>query len=228
MKGAMVPRVLLKNGKRSRVLLQESRLKGSRDMRGACDDSCCEDSGGVGRVVSEANVACIESENQVFEGDGCADCRIFRASMIESINKLRADVSNLKEEVGKGVGGVSKCAERSSRFCWLFVGIGDKEFKVGKVQPGSLLGCLVVQYVRIEGSYMLSFKVKIMEEDLRKAIDNGRRSGCAVFLWRNSTGSATRDRLTDITPAGVPAVDGHGCGMLKIACWNCRGLGSSF
>lgn len=66
----------------------------------------------------------------------------------------------------------------------------------------------------------------MVENKLKDAIENGRRPGCAVFLWKN-TSNSVMDGLTCSTAASGSSTIIKGVSELKIACWNCRGLGSS-
>ena len=87
------------------------------------------------------------------------------------------------------------------------------------------LGCEVVQYVKL-GS---SFKVKIMEEDLKVALENGGKSGCSISLWVNdverSSASPIGSTEMDVCDGSLLASAEIGtsmCADLRIACWNCR------
>ena len=51
-------------------------------------------------------------------------------------------MSNLKEATGMGNNNES-VSKRSRNYCWLYVGIGDKEFVAGKAQLERLVGCSV-------------------------------------------------------------------------------------
>ena len=84
---------------------------------------------------------------------GCVDCKHFRSSIADSINKLRMDVSNLKDAIGMMKNNNDSGSRRSRSYCWLYVGIGDKEVVVGKAQ---LERCQVVQYVHLKGRYICS------------------------------------------------------------------------
>lgn len=107
--------------------------------------------------VSGISVGAVSASGDCDSGKrGCVDCEVFRTSVISSINKLREDVSNLKESVRKRGEDVPSCRDRISCYCWLYVGIGDKEFVAGKVQLENILGCQVIQYICLEGSYVWS------------------------------------------------------------------------
>ena len=55
-----------------------------------------------------------------------------------------------------------------------------------KIRLEELLGCQVFQYVRLRSCTKQAFKVKILECDLRAALENGKEVGCGVHLWKNS------------------------------------------
>ena len=66
------------------------------------------------------------------------------------------------------------------KFCSLYVRVsGD----VGKSKVESLLGCEVLQYVRLISNPTPSYKVKIKEGDLDSVLANGRSEGCFVARW---------------------------------------------
>lgn len=60
----------------------------------------------------------------------------------------------------------------------------DVGVQYGTFQLEQLLGCRVLQYLRVQELPNSAFRVKIMEKDLQKAMDFGCKQGCLVDLWR--------------------------------------------
>ena len=116
---------------------------------------------------------------------------VFRSSVVENINALRGYVAALRSEVNqlKGPIGVQHWTPVAPEgCCLLYVHVPSVPTAVG-VQYGTfqleqLLGCRVLQYLRVQELPNLAFRVKIMEKDLQKAMDFGRKQGCLVDLWR--------------------------------------------
>lgn len=128
------------------------------------------------------------------------------------------DVSNLKDAIKRDNGHVTAALQaRLIPFCWLYVGVGDMSAKVGMDHLNTLQ---VIQYVRVENNYSQAFKVKILETDLRMALE----SGC---LWKNTVSKLDKARSLPENENGecFSSLGGSLPLGLKIACWNCRGLG---
>ena len=165
-----------------------------------------------------------------------ADSRVFRSTLIGNVNKLKSDVSALKTDVRQcklSIGSLSPALphSRGVSFCWLYVSLCVVGAGVGKVELERLLCCQVIQYVRLMGCTQLAFKVKILESDLRVALESGRVSGCRVHLWKNSPGSVAQQGsiggLDERVISGASKRVSSQSSMLRMACWNCRGLWSS-
>lgn len=71
-----------------------------------------------------------------------------------------------------------------------------------------LVGCQIVQYVIVclEDCSARVFKVKTLERDLKKALENDHGPGCWMHLWKkkNSVRNAGRLKAGD-------GMSGHGC-----------------
>ena len=171
-----------------------------------------------------------------------ADSQVFRSTIIGSINVLKEDVSNLKDDMRqlkKDYGGVQPSQTGSCiPFRWLYVGVDANETGFGKTQLEALLGCRVVKYVHLENCFTNAFKVKIRQTDLERALESGHTPGCRVHVWKNSVGGASHIESLKASDNGGAGVDlgspgeracdvgGH-VSDLCISCWNCRGLWSS-
>lgn len=115
----------------------------------------------------------------------------FRSSVVESINTLRGDVAALRSEVNqlKGPIGVQHQTPVAPEGCYLLYGRvpsvpTDVGVQYGTFQLEQLLGCRVLQYLRVQELPNPAFRVKIMEKDLQKAMEFGCKQGCLVDLWR--------------------------------------------
>ena len=93
---------------------------------------------------------------------------------MEQVNELQSEVRQLK------LGRESTQACRQMFKLSLYVRVsGDV---VGKSKLESLLGCEVLQYVRLISNSTPSYKVKIKEGDLDSALAKGRREGSKVLV----------------------------------------------
>ena len=108
------------------------------------------------------------------------------------------------------------------KFCSLYVRVsGD----VGKSKLESLLGCEVLQYVRLISNPTPSYKVKIKEGNLDSALANGRSEGCFVARWCDKN---CNPRASVAVQQGSPPVsDTRSLSNFMLTCWNCRGLSTS-
>jgi len=207
-----VPRVLLRNGKRCKKDLEQSRVRELQhrpavQSMSAGDESATAGGDESGRHVDGGGAAMCENDVHMPSTAECevaldevaldADSRVFRSTLIGNVNKLKSDVSALKTDVRQcklSIGSLSPALphSRGVSFCWLYVSLCVVGAGVGKVELERLLCCQVIQYVRLTGCTQLAFKVKILESDLRVALESGRVSGCRVHLWKNSPGSVAQ------------------------------------
>ena len=153
----------------------ESRVAGYCGQESSRVHSC-----GVGDSRALGAGGAIEADKDYGVGGGKGDSRVFESTVIENISALKEQVNELQSEVRQLKLGKKSTQACQQKFCLLYVRVsGD----TGKSKLESLLGCEVLQYVRLISNPMPSYKVKIKEGDLDSALANGRSEGCFVARW---------------------------------------------
>ena len=189
------------------------------------------DVGAVGgaEVGGRGTGFCLQGTCRQDSGD--IDGLVFRSTVVESINSLRDDVAALRSELrSQREAGRDRqlMAPSPVKFCSLYLRVSKSLGvpSVGKTMLEELLKCQVVQYLCIKNLPSPVFRVKILECDLRGALDAGRKSGCFVDLWRGPRDGIASQKSDAYTGEGRVGGVSKRTG-LKMTCWNCRGLSNS-
>ena len=140
------------------------------------------------------------------------------------IRELPSEVWNLTT-----TGAASSQTGSGCKMCCLYVrmlgGSGCEGIHFGKSNLEAMLGCQVLQYVRLVSTPSASYKVKIRECDIDQAVNVGKMSECFVAKWYHKQVDGCHS-ITD-SPGYGPLPSRKSRPYLNISCWNCRGLSSS-
>ena len=204
--GSILPRTLLKNGKRSKEYLNASRnveAKISQESSSLSQSPSFEVDSINGSVSSFNNFSSL-------------------SSLMKDINLLKDDIKGLKSELSL----LHRHCESSSSsslpsFCHvrvLFTASNCPPFSnVSSVS--ALLGCPALQVTKVSD---FSLKVKIPKECLHSALLSGNINSHHVQVWRHF--SKVPSHSTKLCTS-VPTR--KSLSSLSIATWNCRGLNNS-
>ena len=116
------------------------------------------------------------------------DDKAFRSRVLESINVLNNEVAALKLDLRRIEVSPGPMPSHHVSTCTIYVLVlkNPENSLIGKSCLEALLQCQVLQYRCVKALPCPSFKVKIAEGDLHKALVMGNMSGCYVKIWRTS------------------------------------------
>ena len=104
-------------------------------------------------------------------------------------------------------------------------GMLSVENHIGKDKLESFLAYEVPQYLCLVGRPFPFLKVRIWESDLKCAMAEGKKLGCVVAKWCNTSGRDNNHAVTH--PSRAPTTWRFSRLGFKMSCWNCQGLSSS-
>ena len=234
-----LPRVLLRNGKRSRSGFQQSRERTDMKQRDS-DALVCP----TPDLMSDCSISVTETECATPSSKQFPMDSVFRSTVLSDINSLKTKVSSIQRDVHQlqssrmracsnptdGLGSVP------SPTCWLYVRVKTSDpTSITSVRLESLLSSKIICCSQVRGGLNPAFKVKISVEDLYRALTLGAQNGCSVAAWRAPRGRKIPE-ASRVNVDGVGVEGGKRVASdlvipvrksLSVACWNCRGVSTS-
>ena len=192
--GNTVPRVLLKNGKRSKGEWQLSQVK-QREKRSELneervgdEDQNSDESGGVetvncgdvGRNADDGRMLGCEMSSVLMPGDVAFKARLLRemSEIKDGIDVLRLEVYSLKDAA-------LNSHDVGVEMCNIYVGVRiDLSEEVGKSWLETVLGCKVESFWKLKGLPRPAFKAKIKKAYFHDVVLSGQKNHCLVAVWR--------------------------------------------
>ena len=214
---ATVPRTLLKNGKRSKAELRVSQARHSQSERA---------------TIHTANFLGSDSTNHdavpdVHTSGDAANTHdtVFRSTVVNDIGLLKTTVDALKQDIQALKGQLGSRTSDDCDTCLLYV-----RFKLptsetlNKTLLESKLCTTVISYDVVRVLPTPALRVKIGKSLLHNAITHARANGCVADIWGGTPGSSLSRAARTPDATQSMASEQH---VMKITCWNCRGLSSS-
>lgn len=209
---SVVPRSLLKNGKRSKEYLDASHVSTNSSV------SVFTNSQIPPSFNDELQTHTPVSQHHTL-------CDSVRSSVImKDINALKDEVKNLKKDVSTLLR-LRTAVPHVPSTCHIRIVLSySTPLSVSLLETDGvslLLGCPALSVVKINAS---TLKVKIPKECLHTALLSSSSNSHHVTIWRKShLYPLNRPRGSNTTQTGVTAQ----CAPIKIVTWNCRGLHNS-
>ena len=214
----LVPRTLLKNGKRSAATFVSSR-SGHSNQQGPSNSDSANPSPNLSIPhdgnSSQANSGCNSPDNSNNTySERNRDLAI--SSLVRELGSLRRDITELKSEVS------SLKNNSSSETCVLYVRLKNIESAdLCESIVNTILNCSTICYSIISNTSTISLRVRILKSHLHSALTSTNAHVDIVSLWKLKRNTSQAEVIPS-TQSSIP----HHSTTFNLTTWNCRGLQS--
>ena len=222
---SLIPRTLLKNGKRSASVFIAARASDSppdpTDCQGSaqCSPQCTQQ---TLTTMSPPNQHCDEHVTDSHS------CTVIDSRAITTLNRelsaLRQEVTDLKSDV------LGLKNKNTPETCSLYVRIRSLKLdELCEASLSALLKCPVVCYSIIRGRSTISLRVIILKLHLHTALTSAVATPNVVRLWQSGNTRTLKEKSTESSTTGsLPPLSSDQSinPSLTFVTWNCRGLSS--
>ena len=208
----LIPRTLLKNGKRSATFFLASRSKSSSNCRAPHPDNTPQNplQSNDGTQSFSNSPPPQDEQNEAI------------TSLMRDLGSLRHDVTQLKSEV------TSLRNISSSESCLLYVCLKNVVISdLCESLLNDILNCSSICHSIIRTASIISLRVRILTCHLHSALTSTNTHIVSVSLWKSSRTSTTPGCAT--ISSGIvtsPTAQSDPSTTLTLTAWNCRGLRS--
>ena len=198
---SVIPRSIVKNGKRGSSYLEASRLS-SQSLP-------TPQSIPTPPPIESIRVPPSEPpEPSVVRNVGLSGIRF-------DLNAMKQEMVSLKRELRALT--QNKSPPKAISAC--HINVRPRSMSTSEQDLPNILGCPVLSASRVGHSW----KVKIPRDHLYNALSSASPVSHSVHIWKNRNDNNSVHQLLVSPPSSVP----QACGTLKVVSWNCRGLHNS-